>query len=75
MEKGGGRIKKLKVNYTILFIMLFNSCTVVGLGFKDIVEHSMIYAFCIGMLFLIGAIFSAIKQAIRREQAQRPRVD
>jgi hypothetical protein len=49
--------------------MLFNSCIVAGLGFKETVEHSMIYAVCIGMLFLIGATLSAIKEAIRREQA------
>ncbi|KYG33478.1 hypothetical protein [Priestia endophytica] len=65
----------VKMNYTVLFIMLFNSCIIAGLGLKNTVDHSMIYAVCVGMLFLIGAVFSSIKEAIRREQAQGPRID
>ncbi|MFP3845786.1 hypothetical protein [Priestia filamentosa] len=75
MEKGGGRIKKLKVNYTILFIMLFNSCIVAGLGLKDTMDYSMIYAVGVGMLFLIGAVISSIREAKRKEEAQRPRIN
>lgn len=75
MEKGGGKIMKTRVNYTILFIMLFNSCVVAGLGLKDTINHSMIYAVGVGMLFLIGAVISSIREAKRREEAQRPRIN
>jgi hypothetical protein len=66
---------KIRVNYTILFIMFFNSCIVAGLGLRDTIEHSMIYAVCVGMLFLIGAVFSSIKEVKRKEEAQRPRIN
>lgn len=66
---------KTRMNYTILFIMLFNSSIVAGLGLRDTINHSMIYATGVGMIFLIGAVFSSIKEAKRKEEAQRPRIN
>ncbi|KAB2489656.1 hypothetical protein [Priestia endophytica] len=66
---------KTRVNYTILFIMLFNSSIVAGLGLRDTINHSMIYATGVGMIFLIGAVFSSIKEAKRKEEVQRPRIN
>lgn len=52
-----------KMNYTVLFIMLFNACVIAGLAFKDVIEYSMIIAIGIGMVFLVLATISSIRAA------------
>ena len=52
----------MKKNYTVLFLMFYAASIMGGFAFKNIFDFSMVVGFGLGTVFLLSAVFFALKK-------------